>query len=37
MGEHIQWHIKVITSDPSQQNEQLWNEILEMKMGIDVR
>jgi|FrelakmetLWP11LW_1041352.scaffolds.fasta_scaffold38298_1 hypothetical protein len=37
MSEHIQWHIKVIQTDPSKQMEQLWNEVFEMKMGINVK
>lgn len=33
MGGFIPWHIKVI----GERNGQLWNEVFEMKMGVNVR
>ena len=35
MNTYIQWHIKTISE--SQGGEQLWNEVYETKMGVNVR
>lgn len=35
MGEHVQWHIKIIND--KQEPISLYNELYEMKMGVNVK
>lgn len=35
MRDHVQWHIKIIND--KQEQPQLYNEVFEMKMGVNVK